>query len=46
MSFALVALQLLAAVHGDPTYSLRVRGNLDLLIVSPTVASADPSLTR
>lgn len=46
ISFALVTLHLLAAVHGDPTYSLHVRGNLYLLIVSPTVACADPSFTR
>lgn len=44
MSSALVALQLFAAVHDDLTYSLRVRGNLYLIIVSPTVALADPSL--
>ena len=34
ISFALVALHIFAAVYHDPTYSLRVPGNLYLLIVS------------
>ena len=46
ISFALVALHLFAAVYVDPSFSLRVRGNLYLLIVSSTVISADPPLTR
>lgn len=46
LSFALVTLHLLAAAHSDPPYSLRVRGNLCLLIVSLTVVCADPSLIR
>jgi len=45
MSFALVALHTFAAVHHDPTYSLRVPGNLYLLIVSHMVTFADTSLT-
>jgi len=44
MSFALVALHTFAAVHHDPTYSLRMPGNLYLLIVSHIVTSADISL--
>jgi hypothetical protein len=46
MSFALVALHLFAAVHNDPTYSLREPQNVYLIIVSYTVVSADTSLTR
>lgn len=45
MSFALVALHMFAAIHHDPAYSLRVPGNLYLLIVSHMVTSADTSLT-
>ena len=41
MSFVLVALHLLGAVHDDPAYSLRMAGNLHLLIVSHMVAFAD-----
>ncbi len=44
MSFALVALYTFAAVYYDPTYSLRLPGNLYLLIVSHMVTSADTSL--
>ncbi len=46
MSFALVALHLFAAIHKDPTFSLRVFQNLYLIIVSNTVIPADTSFTR
>ena len=45
MSFVLLALHTLAAVHHDPTYPLHVPGNLYLLIVSHIVTSANTSLT-
>ncbi len=45
MSFALIALHVFAAVHHNPPYSLRVPGNLYLLIVSHIVTFANTSLT-
>ena len=46
ISFALVALHVFTAVNDNPVYSLRLPGNIYLVIVSHTVASAATSLTH
>jgi len=44
MFFAFVALHTFVAIYYDPTYSLRVLGNLYLLIVSHMITFVDTSL--